>query len=142
MRYLVIPAVALLLAACNSQPDGELPGNLQDERPYAGIVESETIKLNGTEPFWGGEIKGGFFNYTTPEHMSGQRIAVERFAGRGGLSFSGELDGLAVDVMITPGECSDGMSYYVYPFTATLQVGDEQRNGCASTSRQPATGGE
>jgi len=49
---------------------------------------------------------------------------------------------VAVDVMITPGECSDGMSYYVYPFTATLQVGDEQRNGCASTSRQPATGGE
>ena len=41
------------------------------------------------------------------------------------------------DLMITPGECSDGMSDRTYPYTATLLVGDEQRQGCAWTDSQP-----
>lgn len=135
-------ALALLLAGCSSEPDANLPGNLQDERPFAGIAESEVLRLTGTEPFWGGEIKHGTFTYTTPENMEGQAIEVVRFAGRGGLSFSGELDGQAVDIAITPGECSDGMSDRTYPFVATLQIGDEQRNGCASSAVHPATGRE
>jgi uncharacterized membrane protein len=34
------------------------------------------------------------------------------------------------------------MSDRTYPFTVTLQVRGEQRNGCAYTGRQPFTGSE
>ena len=65
---------------------------------------------------------------------------VERFAGRGGISFSGELDGAELEMMVTPLACSDGMSDRAYPFTATLKLGEETRKGCAWTERQPFSG--
>ncbi len=139
-RYFAMLAPCLVLFACSAEPDGQLPGNIQDEQPFAGIAENEAISLAGTEPFWGGQISSGTFNYTTPENIDGKAVAVTRFAGRGGLSFSGEMAGKAVDIAITPAECSDGMSDAIYPFTVTLQIGDEQRNGCGWSDRHPATG--
>jgi uncharacterized membrane protein len=62
---------------------------------------------------------------------------VSRFAGRGGLSFSGTLRAGDITVAITPGECSDGMSDRAYPFGATLQVDADVRQGCAWTDRHP-----
>ncbi|WP_240624683.1 COG3650 family protein [Aurantiacibacter odishensis] len=121
----------LLLGACGSGPDANVPGNTADESAYSGIAEDEAIRLVGTEPFWGGTVERGSFTYTTPENIDGISIAVTRFAGRGGLSFSGEVDGEAVDLAITPGDCSDGMSDRIYPYNATLQMGAEQRYGCA-----------
>ncbi len=135
-RRLVIP---LALAGCTAEPDAGLPGNAQDSQPFSGIGETELIRLTGTEPFWGGEISDGLFTYSTPEDIDGQRVAVTRFAGRGGVSFSGEADGQSVDLAVTPGECSDGMSDRTYPFTVTLQWGDEQRNGCGWSETQSFT---
>lgn len=78
--------------------------------------------------------------YTTPEKPDGVRIPIERFAGRGGVSFGGELDGKPLTIAIGPDDCSDGMSDRHYPFAATLQLGDETRLGCAWTNAKPATG--
>ena len=41
---------------------------------------------------------------------------------------------------VTPGKCSDGMSDRSYPFTVTLMVMGEQREGCAWTDKQPFSG--
>ena len=84
----------------------------------------------------GDSAGGGLALYATPENPDGSEFAVERFAGNNGLGISGRLDGAAFDLMITPGECSDGMSDRTYPYTATLLVGDEQRQGCAWTDSQ------
>lgn len=128
-----IPAMAsaLLLTACGSGNSANVPGDTNDGSAYSGIAEDAVIELNGTEPFWGGTVEGETFTYTTPENIDGVAIPVTRFAGRGGLSFSGQLDGQDVDLAITPAECSDGMSDRNYPFVATLQIGGEQRSGCA-----------
>lgn len=107
---------------------------------FDAIAAEETIRLTGTEPFWGGTLVDGTLTYTTPENQAGDSIAVRRFAGNNGLGFSGVLDGAALDLTITPGACSDGMSDRSYPFTATLRVGEEQRSGCAWTDRQPFSG--
>lgn len=143
---------ALLLAAC--QPGGAddraSPGQAGDAAipdsasadPYSGIGERETLRFTGTEPFWGGAVTGTSLTYTTPENPEGTRIAVERFAGRGGLSFSGSLDGAAFVMTVTPAACSDGMSDRSYPFTITLGIGDDLRNGCGWTERQPFAGQE
>ena len=111
-------------------------------KAYSGIGENETVRFTGTEPFWGGEVSGETLTYTTPENIDGTQIAVERFAGRNGLSFSGTLDGADFVMAVTPGECSDGMSDRTYPFTVTLEVRGEQRQGCAWTDAQSFTGPE
>ncbi len=134
---IMLPVFALLAACGPEAGEGNLPGNVQDDQPFAQIGEGEVIKLSGTEPFWGGDVDGEVFTYATPENIDGQEIAVTRFAGRGGLSFAGELDGASVDLAVTPGECSDGMSDAIYPLTATLQIGEDQRQGCAWSDAHP-----
>lgn len=120
--------------------DGSLPGDDGSTQPYDGIDRTETVHLTGTEPFWGGEVTGGALTYETPENPDGRDIRVEPFAGRGGISWSGSLDGMPLDLAVTPLACSDGMSGRTYPFTATLQLGDDTRSGCAWTDRRPFTG--
>ena len=107
---------------------------------FAAIAADDTIRFTGTEPFWGGTVSGGELVYSTPENQEGETIGVRRFAGNNGLGFSGVRGGAPFDMTITPGACSDGMSDRTYPFTVTLRLGEEQRNGCAWTERRPFTG--
>lgn len=130
---------ALALTACHG---ASVPGDADDHTPFHEIGMDETIHLTGTEPFWGGKVVGTRLTYTTPENADGMAIEVSRFAGRGGLSFSGELKGSALTLAITPGTCSDGMSDRTYPFGATLRIGDELRQGCGWTDRKPWKGRE
>lgn len=148
----MLALVAAALAACSSGAGEEagqtgaggasVPGDTESTRPYDGIAADETVRFTGTEPFWGGEVGGGTLTYSTPEDPDGEAIAVERFAGRGGLSFSGAYEGAAFEMAVTPLECSDGMSDRTYPFTVTLQIGEETRSGCGWTERQPFEGPE
>ena len=156
--FLALVVLPLALAACGSEPAGEYgaetdgttanqapgdaPGNANDTAPYSGIAPGETIRVTGTEPFWSGDVRGQSLTYSTPEDIDGATIQVERFAGRNGLALSGELEGAPFDMAITPGECSDGMSDRTYPFTVTLDVGGEQRRGCAWTDSRPFSGPE
>ncbi|HYD23737.1 MAG TPA: hypothetical protein VEB68_03000 [Croceibacterium sp.] len=154
-------AAALLLGACQPEAaDEAVAGQAADEsftevlqdaaeagaagddstRPYDGIARDETLHFTGTEPFWGGEVTGVTLTYKTPEKPGGEVIAIERFAGRGGIAFSGLLAGADFEMMVTPLECSDGMSDRTYPFTVTLQIGEDMRNGCGWTERQPFAG--
>ncbi|MDG2002731.1 MAG: hypothetical protein P8J20_05305 [Novosphingobium sp.] len=129
----------LTLAACGQGSNSQLPGDSSDTQPYSDITAGEVLQLTGTEPFWGGDVTGGTLTYTTPEIPDGIKIEITRFAGRGGLSLSGELDGQKLDVMVGPGDCSDGMSDRTYPFTVTLLIGEEIRSGCGWSSGQPYT---
>ena len=136
-RGLVLASLPLLLAACQSGGDPE-----RSVDAYDGIAADETIRFLGTEPFWGGESAGNTLTYDTPENIDGTTIAVERFAGNSGLSIAGELDGASFDMVVTPGDCSDGMSDRSYPLVVTLRIGEETRFGCAWTERKPFTGSE
>jgi uncharacterized membrane protein len=149
-RTVFAGCAALLLVACQQHDaeraapsgptaDAALP-DADSTQAYNGIREDETVHFTGTEPFWGGEVAGATLTYTTPENPDGAKVAVERFAGRGGLSFGGSLAGADLEMTITPLECSDGMSERTYPFTVTLKVGDDLRNGCGWTERQPFAG--
>ena len=144
MRSITLAMCALGLAAC--QPGGGhqtlVPGDSKEHAPFAGIAEDETIRFTGTEPFWGGTAQGGQLIYTTPETPAGTTIAVKRFAGRGGVSLPGMLGGQAFDLTVTSGQCSDGMSDRTYPFTATLMLAGETRNGCAWTDAKRFSGPE
>ncbi|PNU02600.1 hypothetical protein A8V01_08395 [Novosphingobium guangzhouense] len=128
------------VAACHSASDG-LPGDPADHRPWDGIDASESVHFVGTEPFWGGQVADGRLTYTTPDNPQGETVPVSRFAGRGGVSFSGELSAGSATLAVTPAACSDGMSDARYPFTVTLKMGEQARKGCGWTDRNPRTGG-
>lgn len=133
-----IVGAALLVTALNactgnSQQPGDVP-------VFDGIGEGERISAVGNEPFWNATVEGNVLNYATPENIDGSQIEVTRFAGNGGLGISGTLSGEPLQLAITPGDCSDTMSDRSYPYTATLTIGGEQRNGCAYTDQQPFTG--
>lgn len=137
-------AFALSAAACHqanvSSNDVTASTGADDKQPFAEIGPQETAHFTGTEPFWGGEVSGGTLTYSTPENQPGDRIAVQRFAGRGGVSWSGAWQGKPFTLALTIGKCSDGMSDRIYPFVATLSVGGEQREGCGWSDSHPFAG--
>lgn len=135
---LAAAAIIVLLAGCSRGSD-PAPG---DVPRFDGIAESERITALGTEPFWSAKLAGSTLTYSTPGNPDGTSIEVARFAGNGGLGFSGTLDGAPLLMAVTPGECSDGMSDRGYPFTVTLTIGEAQLDGCAYTEQQSFTGEE
>lgn len=142
-RSAALACVILLLGACHAAPQ-QMPGDSKDHQPWHGIAADETVRFAGTEPFWSGEANGERLIYRTPENQQGETVPVLRFAGRGGLSFSGMLKAGAMTLAVSPGDCSDGMSDRRYPFAATMVIalptGSETRQGCAWTDRQPFSG--
>ncbi len=138
-RALMVATAALTLSACHGGAK-DVPGDAQDHAPFHEISESDRLHVVGTEPFWSGEIASGRMTYFTPDSPEPEVIAVSRFAGRGGLSFSGERKGAALTLAIAPGICSDGMSDRTYPYTAMLRIGAETRQGCAWTDARPGSG--
>lgn len=138
-QALLIAAASVSLSAC--QPGEGEPGAGPTDA-FDAIGAEETIYFTGTEPFWGGEISGTDARYSTPDNPDGTTFTVARFAGNNGLGFTGALEGAPFDLTITPGECSDGMSDRTYPYTATLLLGGNQRNGCAYTDTQGFEGPE
>jgi len=129
---------AMLPAACTSGNDGIDPKG----ETFTAVAPDEVINLTGTEPVWGLRIEAGQANYTTPDQPEGTDFAVTRFAGNNGLGFSGTLEGQAITITLTPGQCSDGMSDRAFPYVATVALGEETLRGCGYTSDQPYTGGE
>ena len=114
---------------------------------YDGVSPEASIKALGTEPFWGLDIEPESAGqhaarFTSPQDIDGSAFTLTRFAGNNGLGFSGELNGKAVHIAITPGDCSDGMSDRGYPFTVTVALDDAVLRGCAYTSEAPFTGPE
>lgn len=138
-KILIALPCLLAGAACSSE-DGIDPGG----ETFAGVSENAAITLTGTEPFWGIEISadGDAYraSYSSPDNLDGTSFPVSRFAGNNGLGFSGEMDGQAVQIALTPGACSDGMSDRSYPYTATVALADNVLMGCGYTSDEPFTG--
>lgn len=131
-----LPVLAAL-AGCHGEHGKGAPGDVNDRMPFHAIARAEIVKFTGTEPFWSGEVADGRLVYVTPEDPKGTAVSVSRFAGRGGLSFSGELGGKPFTLALTHSACSDGMSGREYPFVATLRLGEKVRRGCGWTARQP-----
>ncbi len=129
-----------MLPACGPSDDIDPDGAV-----FNNIKPDAVITLVGTEPFWTFEISpladGKYIaRYTTPEITDGTRFSVARFAGNNGIGFSGELEGSPVQIAITPGKCSDGMSDRTFPYTATVAIGDTVIEGCGQTSDEPVPG--
>lgn len=138
-RLPLLAALALAAAACTpAQTDGIDP----EGKPFDKVAPQEAVTMLGTEPFWNLAVAGEEGQWTTPDNQPGTRFAVKRFAGNGGLGFSGAVDGKPLTATLTPGQCSDGMSERSFPYVATIALGGETSRGCGYTDSQPFTGPE
>ena len=135
-KIAILVAVAALAGCTGASQGGE------DVEAFDGIAEGEKISLLGNEPFWGAKIADGTLTWSTPDNIDGETVPVTRFSGNNGLGFSGEVSGEVIQIAVTPGECSDGMSDRTYPFTVTITLGDRQLEGCGYTDKQPFDGPE
>lgn len=120
---------SMFLASCSGVADR------RTEAVFDEIAPEEVVTVSGTEPFWGATIERGQLVWTTPDNPDGTAVEVRRFAGNGGVAWSGELDGEKLDIAVGPGPCSDGMSDRTYPFSAAVSLGERTLTGCAYTDQ-------
>lgn len=110
------PPPAIAAGACRTQDGEDLP--------------RKRFRAVGTEPFWGAEVDGRCVTYSTPENQVGTRVWTHYDASANG--WEGALDNRLFRLTIKAHEgCSDGMSDRSYPLVAIVEVGGEERRGCA-----------
>ena len=139
-------ACAAMLASCGSA------GKEQASQPSAAATTPEpdpaamsflprVVRASGTEPFWSADISKDSLTYTTPDTMQagGVTVPVSRADGAESVKFTATVDGQVLDILVTPGSCSDGMSDAVYPWTVERTLGEETVQGCADVPKEPAS---
>ena len=93
------------------------------------------IQANGTEPFWGLKVTQDALTFTRPDHPE-VRIANPgpRMEGKSAVWAAphGELE-----LTLTPGHCSDGMSDRDSPYTAVVVADGQTLSGCARPGVPP-----
>lgn len=88
----------------------------------------------GTEPFWGVTITGRTVDWSDPEAENRKGTVGKPRLSRNRAVWTGEVEGHgAFTLTLTRGPCSDGMSDFTYPLTATVRTSELTLNGCAAT---------
>lgn len=150
---IVLVPLALALAACSREPQpapsaNESPVETGSEAPVPMAAATPLpvppppaapaapdlparFRATGTEPFWGAAVDGGSLSYSTPEFPDGMRVDVTRKVEDGSVTFSGTIDGKPLQLAVSAGPCSDGMSDTVYPWSVTRTIGPDIQRGCA-----------
>ncbi len=119
---IAIAALAFCTVAC--QPAAQLIG---------GVDLAKPMRVLGTEPFWGIEISPAELVFTgvdRPEFHAPNPGA--RIEGEIAVIAARDPQGLALTIRLKPAKCSDGMSDWVYPLDAEVQLGPETLKGCAA----------
>lgn len=119
-------ALSMLVAGCANGGDDRA----DTPNRFDAISPDERLTLAGTEPFWSMAIEGDTLTYSAPDLPDGETIQVDRFAGNNGLGFTGELQGRALQIAVSPGLCSDGMSDQEFAYTVTAVWGEDTLYGC------------
>jgi uncharacterized membrane protein len=152
MRRLAVLSAAALLCACQPQasddtakaPAAPAPAANTPAAPAPAPVLSQaetdyrsTLRLTGTEPFWGLQIKLNQITIQRPDHADMTVINP-------GPTISGDTatwTAQGMTVTLKPADCSDGMSDNHYPYEATVKVGAEVLKGCGARLDQWPKGG-
>jgi len=90
------------------------------------------FRAKGNEPFWTVDVTPSGVIITRPEHetltFEYQPLAKD---DKGVRTFKGEMPDGKLELTLTPGKCTDGMSDTVYGWNAMAVIDGEQLKGCA-----------
>ena len=105
---------------------------------------TELFHFEGTEPFWGGEVRGGSMKLDWPDNERGVRIQVVRRQVGRSIVYTGRLANHphflprgSFTMTVIREKCSDGMSDRIFPFDVTIVAGSSRAVGCGWTARHP-----
>jgi uncharacterized membrane protein len=99
----------------------------------AAAPRVEAWRVTGTEPFWALEIDSTGLRFITPDDMTGTRWPPLNPVVNGDtLRWIAETGRARVEASIWRGNCSDGMSDRVWPYTAAVRVDSTSYQGCAA----------
>ena len=90
------------------------------------------FRAKGNEPFWSIDVTPSGVILQRPDHetRTAEYQPLEKSAD-GVRHFAGDTPEGKLELTLTPGKCSDGMSDTVYGWTATASINGEQLKGCA-----------
>jgi uncharacterized membrane protein len=92
-----------------------------------GVDLDKSITLVGTEPFWNILFGDGRMVFSSPDSHTGRTTTTPfTLTGTGA-----EWHGQDMDIYLTAGRCSDGMSDRGYPLKAIVHIGETKLKGCA-----------
>lgn len=138
-------AALLVLAACSPPKDNpvteaasgaasavasHLDTSTEPAHMLGGVDLSQSISMVGTEPFWNILFGGGRVVFSSPDSNEGRTTTEPFFFGPKGAEWHGE----GMDIYLTAGRCSDGMSDRSYRLKAEVHIGDTKLKGCADQS--------
>lgn len=121
----VAAAVALLIAGTADAAAKHFINRVNVLQPVTAL---------GAEPFWDITITGRSVDWSDPETEDRKGTVGKPELSRGKAVWSGQVEGHgAFTLTLTKGPCSDGMSDFTYPLTATVRTSELTLNGCAAT---------
>lgn len=127
--YFVLFLLALTLSACNPA--------LQPASTSRGISVATPVsyRCTGTEPFWSLDISPAGIVFQSPESSPVTYPYSASQNNAGSIEFNTSLNIGAtkstLKVLLTPGDCSDGMSDIQYPYSAEVVLDGQRLRGCA-----------
>ena len=137
-------AGAVLLASCGSGEKAPPPrpaATTPAPDPAAFSFLPRDFRASGTEPFWSATVTKGQLTYVTPEtqQAGGVTVPATRADGAENVLITALVDGQELQLLITPGACSDGMSDKTYPWTVERTLGEDSVDGCAEVPAADST---
>ena len=102
-----------------------------------GVDLDKSITLAGTEPFWNILFGDGRMVFSSPDSHVGETTTLPFILTKAGAEWHGKN----MDIYLTAGRCSDGMSDRGYPLKAAVHIGASVLKGCAgqTTAIRPAS---
>lgn len=127
--YFALLLLSLTLGACTPA--------LQPASSSRGVTATAPVKYRctGTEPFWSLDISPEGIVFQSPESSpvtypyTGPENKAESIEFNTTLNTGTEKSTLKV--LLTPGNCSDGMSDIQYPYSAEIVRDGQRLRGCA-----------
>ncbi len=92
-----------------------------------GVDLDESVTLVGTEPFWNILFGDGRMVFSSPDSHVGQTTTTPFILTGAGAEWHSK----DMDIYLTAGRCSDGMSDRGYPLKAVVHIGSSVLKGCA-----------
>ena len=132
---LVTVTLSLVAVACGGDSSGSVGGNSADITEKKGA--NKATSCFGTEPFWGLEITEKTLKW---DHGDVVRT-IENKGPKAAIGVTPEFVSLYqgktledpnrfLNVIITEGDCSDGMSDETHPYSVSVLSGTELHVGC------------
>jgi len=117
-------------AAASAVMSAITPPDKSQTHSLGGVDLSKSITLLGTEPFWNILFGDGRVVFSSPDSHVGRTTTTPFILTQSGAEWHDK----DMDIYLTAGRCSDGMSDRGYPLKTTVHIGGTVLKGCAGST--------